>query len=240
MPLLSVILPAYNEEENLDRIPKELLSELNKLRVSYEVVIVDDGSKDNTLKKAKELSNKYPHIRVVPHAKNKGLGAAVRTGIRNSKGHLIVTLDTDFTFHPRLIRVLLNRFNKGDVDFVSGSSNLAGYSKNIPGYRIFLSNACNLGYSILFAKKVTSVSPIFRLYKAEQVKRLKLNSTGFDINAEILAKLIISGKKFAEVPAKLTIRKYGVSKLNNFREIKNHLKMYCKIIWWRIKQLFGG
>lgn len=240
---LTVILPAYNEEENLKRIPQELIVELEKLRfkgkkVSYEILIIDDGSKDNTLKVARAISKKYgakKHctIKVIRHEGNKGLGQAVRTGIKNAKGELCVTLDSDFTFHPKLIRSLLKRYEKGDVDLVIGSPALAGYDKTVPLYRIMLSRLCNLGYCILLWKKLTAVSPIFRLYKSNALKRLELSATGFDINAEILVKMLQNRARIAEVPAKLTVRKYGQSNIDNLKAIKNHLKIYWKIIKWK-------
>ena len=75
-------------------------------------------------------------VRLVRHERNQGLGAALRTGFQAARGKLIATADTDLTFSPTLIPLLLERFDQGDVDVVSGSPRLAGYAKEIPSYRI--------------------------------------------------------------------------------------------------------
>lgn len=231
---LTIILPCYNEEDNIPYIEKELFNILDKLGLEYEIIFVDDGSKDKTYQKIVELSKRNKRIIICKHKKNMGLGAAIQTGIKKARSDLLVTLDSDLTFHPKQIEDLLNAFDKNKVDCVIGSPTLKGYDKSIPIYRIFLSKTVNLMYDILLGKRITSVSPIFRLYKTNQLKKLKLESNGFDINAEILAKLLIQKKKVIEIPAKLTVRKYGVSKINNIREIKNHIKLMYKIIKWKL------
>lgn len=237
--MISVILPAYNEEENIKRIPKELIPYMNKIKKKYnenfEIIIVNDGSKDNTLNISQKLKSKYKFFFVFSHRKNMGLGKAIRTGIKNSKGDILITLDSDFTFHPKLIIKLLKEYKEKKADCVIGSPYLYGYSKNIPKYRILLSYFCNLIYSILLSRRLTAVSPIFRIYNGKLIRKLKLESLGFEINAEILIKLLENNAKIIEVPAKLTNRKYGVSKINNIKQIKNHLKIYGKIIKWKIK-----
>ena len=231
---LSVIYPAYNEEENIRLIPGELLSYLDKTKANYEVVIVDDGSLDSTYKEALKLASRYKRIRIARHKKNQGLGAAVRTGIKAAKGRMIVTIDGDFTFHPRQIKMLYDEYRKGGADCIIGSPSLKGYDKSVPSYRIFLSKAANLIHVMLLGKRITAVTPIFRLYDAKKLKSLRLESNRFEINAEILYKWLIKGYTVKEVPALLTTRKHGISKLNNLREIKNHLLLMLKAIKWRI------
>ena len=237
---LSVILPCYNEEENIIRIPNELISELDKLKLSYEIIAINDGSTDNTLEELKKLQKIYPQIKIINHETNKGLANGVKSGIDNAAGKLTVTLDADFTFHPRQIKNLLDRFNKGDIDIVIGSPSLGkGYSEDIPKYRVWLSKGGGLLYKIAIGKDITAVTPIFRLYKTEQLKEIELNPRptpkgGFDINAEILAKMLIKKRKVVEIPAELTIRQYGESKINNSKEIVRNLLLVLRITWWRI------
>jgi len=234
---LTVILPCYNEEENVKRIPSELIEELNALNLRYEIVAVDDGSRDNTLQELRKLQNTHANIKVFSHDKNMGLGKAIRTGIENSSGELIVTIDADFTFHPRQIRNLLNRFYRGDADCVIGSPKLMGYEEDVPRYRIALSNCGRIIYNIVLGTKITGVTPIFRLYRTEYLKELVLEIEGFGINAEILAKLLFRKRRIVEIPAKLTTRIHGVSSLKTLKEIKAQLFLAVRILKWRIAGL---
>ena len=230
---LSVVLPCFNEEKNAERIEMELLPGLDRLGPDYEVIAVDDGSTDGTADVLSALSRKNPKVRVTRHETNQGLGQAVRTGISQSMGEAVLTLDADFTFHPNQIPELWKRYQSGDADCVIGSPYL-GRLENVPLNRKVLSWGGNLVYKILLGQKITAVSPIFRIYKAEKLKKLELSSTDFDINAEILFKLLQNGTRIVEIPAVLTTRIYGYSKLKKFRAISRHLGLLFKILLWRI------
>lgn len=235
--MISFVFPAYNEAENLRRFPAEVFPVFRALGKPFEVVIVDDGSKDDTQAVARGLQETEPAVRVVPHERNMGLGAAVKTGIREARGDLIVTLDSDLTFAPALVQQLLARFERGDVDVVSGSPKLAGFDKDIPAYRVAMSVAATVVYSVALGRRITAVSPILRLYRAADVKALDLKTDGFDINAEILFKLVQRRCRIAEIPAPLTVRIHGESKLVYSREIRRHLKLVATMLRWRVAGL---
>lgn len=229
--MLSIIFPAFNEAENLKRFPAEVIPEFDKLGEPYEIVVVDDGSTDQTAAVGESLG---PKVRLVRHPRNMGLGAAIRTGIQSATGDLVVTMDTDLTFAPTLVAQLLARYRQGGADAVSGSPKLAGYGKDIPTYRIFVSKAATIVYSILLGQKISAVSPILRLYRRADVADLPLHATGFDINAEILFHLIRNKKKVAEIPAPLTVRIHGESKLNYAKEMRRHLRLIKRMLAWRL------
>ncbi|MDO8583622.1 MAG: glycosyltransferase [bacterium] len=235
--MITFVFPAYNEAENIKRFPSEVFPVFDALGVSYEIVLVDDGSSDQTFIEASKLGSR---VRVIQHPTNLGLGAAVRTGIREAKGDLVITMDTDLTFAPALVVNLLERFKKGDVDVVSGSPKLAGYGSDIPSYRVFISHVANFVYRIVMGARVTAVSPIFRLYKREQVASLPLQSTRFDINAEILFYLIRDRRRIAEIPTELTQRKFGESKLDYKKEMRRHFYLIVRILWMRVSSFFKG
>ncbi|GAC1352686.1 MAG: glycosyltransferase family 2 protein [Polyangiales bacterium] len=229
--MLSIIFPAYNESESLKRFPTEVFPVFEKLGRAYEIVIIDDGSKDNTAEVAAALGGK---TRLVKHPHNMGLGAALRTGFKEAKGELVLTMDTDLTFAPSLAALLLDRLAVGDCDVVSGSPKLAGFGSDIPSYRVAISKLATLTYSIILGRKITAVSPILRLYRRVDLLDLPLNATGFDINAEILFELIQRGKRVVEIAAPLTQRIHGESKLNYRHEIKRHLRLVGRMAKWRI------
>jgi dolichol-phosphate mannosyltransferase len=234
--MLSVIFPAYNEAANLRRFPEEVIPVLERLGRPYEIVIVDDGSKDDTAAVAEGLG---PPVRVVRQGKNLGLGQALRTGFGAARGDLVVTMDTDLTFAPSLVEALLERFDQGDVDVVSGSPKLAGYGADIPSYRIAVSMLATLTYTTILQRKITSVSPILRLYRKRDLDELTLAATGFDINAEILFGLIRHGKRVVEIPAPLTVRIHGESNLNYRREMQRHARLVLRMLQWRFDQIRG-
>lgn len=229
---LSIVVPCYNEEKNVGRILPELFSVLDVLDCSSEVILVDDGSSDKTLEMMRRIHR--PEVVIVEHRVNKGLGAAVRSGIEAATGDLLVVLDGDLTFHPRFIPDLIQAKKEYSVDFVIGSPYLAHFDTAIPRWRLWISNAANAIYGFLLGKNITSINTIFRLYETAQLKKIPIEAVGFDINTEILFKLVFRGHTFREVPAELTQRVHGVSKLNYAREIRRHLLLLCKILKWKI------
>lgn len=230
--MITFAFPTFNEAENLTRFPSEVLPVFEALHEPYEVLIVDDGSTDATAARARALGG---NVRLVQHDRNRGLGTAIRTAIREAKGELLVTMDADLTFAPELVSRLLQRFKEGDVDVVCGSPKLAGYGKDIPSYRLFVSHIAGLVYRLVLGARVSAMTPIFRLYKREQLIGLPLQATGFDINAEILFYLIRDKRRVAEVPAPLTQRIHGESKLEYRKEMKRHLRLLKRMVILRLK-----
>ncbi len=234
--MLSVIIPAYNEEENILRIEKELIPFLTRLKMTYEIIIVDDGSDDDTAKKAEELQKSHKEIILIKHGSNKGLGAAIITGINAVKGDMTIMLDSDFTFHPRDMTILLDIYKKHNADCVIGSPYTAGgeVMKDVPFLRVVLSKGINVLYSVVFGMKIKSYSSIFRVYNTKHLKQMKLRSTGFTICAEILFRLIQKKANIIEVPVSLGKRLYGKSKIKIFKETKNNALFLVKVFLWRI------
>ncbi len=230
--MITFAFPAFNEADNLTRFPSEVLPIFEALREPYEVLIIDDGSTDTTAATARSLGEK---VRLVQHDRNRGLGAAIRTAIKEANGDLLITMDADLTFAPGLVIRLLERFKRGDVDVVCGSPKLAGYGKDIPSYRLFVAHIAGLVYRLVLGAKVSAMTPIFRLYKREQLMSLPLQATGFDINAEILFYLIRDKRRIAEIPAPLTQRIHGESKLEYRKEMKRHLRLLKRMVLLRLK-----
>ncbi len=230
MDKMSVVVPAYNEAQNIRRIPGELIPVMKKLGIKYEIIIIDDGSRDGTLAEARKIAARYKTVRVVKHPRNLGLAEGLRTGIKHMRGNVAVFLDSDFTFHPREIPKLYRKYRETKCDCVIGS-HFRG-STDVAFHRLFLSRGVNKLYSLLLRKNISTVSSMFRLYRTEELKKLKLTSTGFSISAEILVKMLQNKCRIEEVPVKLTTRIYGVSKINNRKEFVNHVKMLSKIARW--------
>ncbi len=228
---LSVVISCLNEEGMVPKYPAAVLDVLKKLDIPLQLVLVDDGSSDKTAEEIRKLQKAFPDVVGAFHPENRGLGAGLRTGFSLATGDTIVTLDGDLTFSPTEVENLLKVYDPY-MDMVMGSP-LLGQMKNVGLVRKMLSRGVNMCYQALFQKKITSASSIFRLYRAKTLKALILEADSFDINAEILFKMIRSGARITEVPATLGVRSVGESKINVVREITNHVRMFFKVAGWR-------
>lgn len=199
--------------------------------VAYEVVIVDDGSNDDTAAKAGELLMKRKDVRVVTLSPNRGMGGAIRAGIAEARGEWIATLDADLTFPPAALKDMLAAGIAAKADLVAGSPYLrAGDMAGVSWVRALPSLMINALYRGLFSMRLTAYTPVLRLYRSGFVKKLEISSTGFEINAEIAARATIERRVVAEVPAPLLARTAGVSKLQRGRELKSHLRLIGRLL----------
>ena len=230
--MISIIIPAYNEEGNIKRIDSELTPVLKALKEEYEIIIVNDGSTDKTEEEARNLKDK--NVRLVNHARNMNLGMAVRTGIKEARGNVIVMYEADFTWNPEYIKDLIRELHNG-YDCVIGSHYHKEGKISYYNYRIFLSQAVNKMYQIILGEKISAMSSLFRAYRSEEIKKLNFTTTGFNINAEILIKMLRNNARVKEIPVTLTKRKFGVSKISVPKAILNHLKLLFSLLLWRMK-----
>lgn len=233
--MVSIIIPLYNEEDNVDSYEVDLFPVVDKIAKEYnttfDFIFVNDGSKDRTLEKITAIAARRKDVRVLNHEKNRGMGAALKTGFARTDADLIITMDSDLTFRPEDIPVLLTAYAHDRPECVSGSPYLeAGLMEEVTPMRLFFSKSVNFMYRILLRQPITCVSPIFRLYRTDTLKKLDLESENFEINAEIISKYLISGYRVVEVPVELHKRQYGESKINIRREIFNNLNMMRKIV----------
>ncbi len=232
--MISIIFPLYNERENVIHYQADLFPIIDgiakKTGERFEFVFVDDGSRDDTVEQVKALARNRPDIRLLVHQKNSGMGTAIKTGLGSSLGELIITMDADLTFRPADVEKLIIKYRETNADCISGSPYLEkGLMEEVTPFRLLMSQSVNLLYRVLLRSRITCVSPIFRLYRRSTLMEMNISSKNFEINAEIISKLLIGGKKVAEVPVPLLKRKYGESKINVKKEIKNYLLLLYRI-----------
>lgn len=232
--MISLIIPVYNEEEMLRTYDKDLFPVVDALKTilgeSMEIVLVDDTSRDASWTIISGITERRQDVVSVHHDKNRGMGGALKTGIENSHGDLLIFLDADLTFRPGDIRILLDEYRRSPAECISGSPYLKpGLMDDVQPWRMFLSRSVNVLYRLLLGSQVTSVSPIFRLYRRDVFDRITLMSENFEINAEILSKLIFSGMTIREVPVALHKRQHGESKAQLGKSIKNHVRILFRI-----------
>jgi len=232
--MISVIIPIYNEEEMLKQYDSSLYPAIDRLKQQFheefEIILVDDKSTDTSWVAISELAARHADTKGFRHEKNRGMGGALKTGIAASRGDLLVFLDADLTFRPEDVEILLTEYCKNPADCISGSPYLQpGLMADVQQYRMILSRTVNILYRILLGRHVTSISPIFRLCKREVFDSMPLTSENFEINAEILSKMIFRHMSIVEVPVALHERKFGESKAKLMKSVKNHITVLYKI-----------
>jgi dolichol-phosphate mannosyltransferase len=233
---LSIVIPGYNEIDNVAKLQQELIPVVTRLaeRRSVEVIFVDDGSTDgfgDALRSAFDHRNDLLFaIKFERHAVNRGLGAAIRTGLAASTGDVVVTTDSDGTYPFAEIPALLARLTPG-VDMVTASPyHPQGGVENVPGYRLILSRGSSTIYRLLVDWKIHTYTALFRAYRRSVVEHVPFASDGFLAGTEILVNGMLMGYRAAEYPTVLHSRVNGVSKAKIARTIKSHLKFQGRIL----------
>lgn len=212
-PYLSALIPVYNEEENLPALGKEVSEALDAIGKPYEVILVDDGSKDRSFEEIQKLVKKYPGFKAVRFARNAGQTAAMLAGIQHASGDLIVCLDADMQNDARDIPKLLAKLDEG-YDVVSGwrrDRQDRFLDRKLPS---MIANG--------MISKVTGVhlhdyGCTLKLYKAEFLKPLRLYG---EMHRFVPALAGFLGARVAEVPVNHRARTAGVSKYGISRTFK--------------------
>lgn len=180
---ISAVLPAFNEEENIEAAALKMLETLKTLPFpDYEVIIVNDGSRDRTGEIGDALAAQHPQIRVIHHPTNLGYAQALRTGFTNAKSDLIFYTDSDNQFDVRELKNFIAPIE--DYDMVCGFR-IYRYD---PFTRLFLSWGFNLLVRIIFRIRVRDIDCAFKLFRREIFDKVTIESQKFFVDAEILAK----------------------------------------------------
>lgn len=204
----------FNEEANVKKTLNEVNNVLREYE-DYEIIVVDDGSYDDTFKFLEEFKSVNTNLKVLKHQVNMGMGRALRTGFENGTGDIIVTIDADLSYSADHIKKLVDELiNDATVDIIVGSPYMEGGEvKNVPALRLFISKAANKFVGFSLSENLSTVTAVLRSYRMEVLESLELESNGTDINLEILSKAIANKYKIKEIPAILEGRKLGSSKL---------------------------
>jgi dolichol-phosphate mannosyltransferase len=211
---VSVIVPMFNEEENVTRTLKRLSSVLDSTDKKWEIVIVDDGSTDNTKKLVEDYSHLSGGIKMFSYAPNQGRGKALRVGFQRAQGTIVCTTDADLSYDERHIAKMIKLLEQNqDIDLVIGSPYIeGGKAEGVPFLRLLLSRLGNKILGFAMKGKLSTVTGVLRAYRQECIRSLELESDGKEIHLEILSKALSMGYKVLEMPATLKARKKGKSK----------------------------
>ena len=222
---LSIVIPMFNEAENVEITLKRIEEALAYFKGSYEIIAVNDGSLDNTLEILKRVESLNGNIKIVSYSENIGRGMALRKGFEKSQGEIVLSIDADLSYDPRYILDLVNTLRTGpDIDLVLGSPYMpGGGAQDVPALRLWISKLGNKILRFSLPNRVYTSTGIFRAYRKRVLDSLELESDGKEIHLEILSKAMALGYRVKEVPAILTGRKKGRSKFKFKKTAASHL-----------------
>lgn len=237
---LSIVVPCFNEADNASTVERDLIPVVQALtaRGPVEVVFVDDGSADDTKGQFEALAARHSGpaltLRVIAHGRNRGLGAALRTGFTHATGDVIVTTDSDATYRFGEIPALLERLTD-DIDIVTASPyHPDGAVAGVEPHRLVLSKGSSWLYRRLVRRDLHTYTALFRAYRRRVLESTPFGSDGFLAGTEILVNALKAGYQVAEYPTVLHSRVQGTSKARLLRTIRAHLQYQGHILLARV------
>ncbi|MEE9604759.1 MAG: glycosyltransferase [Candidatus Scalindua sp.] len=237
-PSLSIILPTYNEKDNL----KILIPEIEKTfeHIDHEIIVVDDSSPDGTAKVSKELNETYGNIRVIVRKRKEGIGAAIREGYNNANNSIILSSDADLSFIPSDMYRLYEKIQEG-YDLVLGSrhSGYSFYELTTLKVRIkgWISKNGNRVLRFITGTGISDFSANFRAIRRDVWIRINTQEKTNTLLLEMILKCKYGGLKVTEIPVTFKDRIYGESKLNLGIEVPKYL---IKMIKYIVRYRFTG
>lgn len=239
---LSIVIAAYNEENNLLELYKKLNNSIQKLISknqikNYEIIFIDDGSTDNTYYLLEDLAKKDKNLRILKFRKNFGQSAAWDAGFSHSKGNIIITMDADLQNDPEDIQKLLNELKSKNLDVVSGwrHNRKDSFTKKL------FSKISRIARNFIIDDKVHDSGCSLKAYKRESLNDIELKGEMHRYITEILA---LKGYKIGEIKVNHHPRKFGKSKYNIIRLPKGFLDLLVVAFWQKYSarpiHLFGG
>ena len=224
----SIILPTYNEKENLPLMISMINESFENISATYEVIIVEDNSPDGTLKVAEKLVKIFGNnkIKILSRPGKLGLGSAYMDGLNMCTGDYIFLMDADMSHHPKYIKDFICKQVDTNCDIVTGTRYATG--GGVAGWdlkRIITSRGANLLANLLLAPGISDLTGSYRLYKKEVLKDLMMSVKGktYVFQMEVIVRAKQKGYKIQEVPIIFVDRLYGVSKLGAM-EIVSYIK----------------
>jgi glycosyltransferase involved in cell wall biosynthesis len=223
---ITILIPAFNEIKTIE----EILHRVQNTGVASEILIVDDGSTDGTKELLKNLDGK-DGIRVVIHEKNQGKGTAVRTGIKNASGDVILIQDADLEYDPRDYPALLQPLEEGLADVVYGSRFLGAARRPTMFWHMVANKLLTLMTNILYDNILTDMETGYKVFRKEIVADMPLHAKRFDFEPEFTAKILKRKVRIFEVPITFNPRDYSEGK-------KIGIKDAFEAVWTLLKYRF--
>ncbi|MCX7700997.1 MAG: glycosyltransferase family 2 protein, partial [Gemmataceae bacterium] len=223
-PFLSLVIPAFNEEQGIAQAITEADDALSGLGYDYEILVVDDGSDDSTVASAQAAAVGRPRVRVLRHEKNRGYGAALRTGFEAARGELVAFTDADCQFDLTDLRRLIPLTRQAPV--------AVGYrlDRKDPWRRRFLSAGYNLLIRLMLGTRVRDVDCALKVFRRDALQHLLPKSCNFFVNTEMLTRARQCGMDVRQVGVSHRPRRSGQSKVS-MGDVPRTLRTLLPF-WW--------
>jgi len=231
--MISITVPVYNEEKDIESNIRVITDFMDGYDRNYEIVVVDDGSSDGTIEAVKRIAGKNQKIRLIKHEKNMGVGAALITGLKNSRGDIIISIDSDLTYGPENFPELINALKEKNADIVIGTPFMKGYDKEIPFLRRILSKGANYVDKMVFGLNFSTPTCIFRAWRKKAARDAEITFDRFEGVSESAIDAFRKGYKITEIPVRYRMKAGRVSKMRVGDEVIKHLKMIYSLRFQR-------
>jgi glycosyltransferase involved in cell wall biosynthesis len=226
---ISAFFPAYNDGGTIASMVLSAILVLEKLTDDYEVIVVNDGSRDYTAEILEELERRYDRVRVVHHEKNKGYGGALRTGFSQASKEFVFYTDGDAQYDVRDLPGLWKEMNDS-IDMVQGYK----IGRSDPLHRVVIGRLYHWATNLAFGIHLRDVDCDFRLIRRSVFDKVHLESDSGVICVEMMTKIRHAGFRITEVPVHHYHRAYGKSQFFNFRRIAR-VGIDLLKLWWKLR-----
>jgi glycosyltransferase involved in cell wall biosynthesis len=207
---LSIIVPAYNEEKTMARVLDKILKFNPEV---HEIIVIDDGSSDQTAELAHTYAKSHPAVRLIRHPRNQGKTEALKTGFAASTGDIVIVQDADLEYDPSDISEVIEPIRQNNADVVYGSRFLVRRATRILYFRHFLANQFLTFLSNLFTDcNFSDVETCYKAFRGEIIRNMIITSQGFGFEIEVTAKVAKLNCRIYEVPISYYGRTYQEGK----------------------------
>lgn len=229
MYTVTIVIPVFNEANNINKLVNSVNIALKDSK-NWNILFVDDGSTDETLQILESVSDFNSNIKFIKIT-HSGFAEALKTGFKTANSDIIVTMDGDNTHDPKDIPKLLEGIEGADL--VIGSRYVSGGGmENVPQWRRIISVVANTLFKFFARVHVKDVTGGFRCIRKDVLKKIQLESNGFEIQVEMTIKAIKEGFNVVEVPIRLSSREVGESKFSLKNEFLGYFIVLYKSMWW--------
>jgi len=205
---LTFLIPVYNERATIEAI----LRQVDEVGLADEIIVVDDASTDGTREALQELIPSLPRARLLLHERNRGKGAAIRTGLGAVTSELVLIQDADLEYDPREVPNLLRPIEDGKADVVYGSRFLGAPRRTSMFWHMVANKLLTLMTNLLYNSILSDMETGYKLFRRELIQSIPLRSNRFDFEPEITAKLLKRKARIFEVAISFNPREYSEGK----------------------------